>query len=361
MKRWHFIVTIVLILSIPRFIWILHSEKTLNIAVIDKTVPKTDYREHAGLFWLLTKNKIVDENGKSYHIDVDYYGYDPYEKSGDTTFQTEYPLDLIYVTDTYGVYLDDLEELPDGEYSKMIYGGITFTEWNKIMSNKSEHTTLIVEFNTFASPTDSFTSQVIQQNIGLTWSGWTGRYFPDLSVQEIPQWLIDYYEEVNEKTWDLEGHGMVFIHQNGTILLLESEDINGPVNFLLTEIGKKIYSHVINTDYIYWFDINEPNSESVVEAKFNLNVTSNGEEKLKEFGIPITFPAIIHNNSKRTYYFSGDFADYKNYDWAKWAGYKYAKKYWPLLPTREAFYWRTYVPIMESILEGLEHEVELHE
>lgn len=104
-------ITIGLILLGPIFIWNNMPVIPLNIWIIDKTVPIPDYREHKGLMWILNHEKIVDEKtGSALEYDKDYFGFFPINEKiydiRDIPDTKENP-DLIYLTDTYGVYTDD--------------------------------------------------------------------------------------------------------------------------------------------------------------------------------------------------------------------------------------------------------------
>ena len=46
--------------GVPYYFWLKAPELPLKLAVVDKTVPFKDRREHKGLFWLLDQNKFVD-------------------------------------------------------------------------------------------------------------------------------------------------------------------------------------------------------------------------------------------------------------------------------------------------------------
>ena len=53
----------------PFALWNQKQPTTMNIWIVDKTVPNTDYREHTGLLWLLNSKKInSNETTKSRNI-----------------------------------------------------------------------------------------------------------------------------------------------------------------------------------------------------------------------------------------------------------------------------------------------------
>ena len=64
--------------------------------------------------------------------------------------------DLIYIADTYGVYENEfLGDNKEGNFSKPIYGGMSEEEINLISSNLKNKKKLIVEFNSFGTPTSN--------------------------------------------------------------------------------------------------------------------------------------------------------------------------------------------------------------
>ncbi|WP_338750781.1 hypothetical protein [Bacillus sp. FJAT-52991] len=354
MKRILGFVAILLLIFSPRIFWSLTPATNLDIAVIDKTVPKTDYREHSGLFWILENEKIVNDQDETYDIGQDYFGYDPYDQKPFPPFDQSGPLDLIYIADTYGVYSNDLKEKPDGERSRHVYGGMDLLEWNQIMNSRGSQSTLIAEFNSFATPTDSVTRSVMEENLNTEWTGWTGRYFADLNSEEIPPWLIRNYEKQYKKKWTFDGSGIAFVHLSDKVVVLGDQEDRPFVQFQLTKEGTKRYPSVNDSNYMYWFDIVRPKDGAVVEAEYELHLSKKEKEQLKEAQIPTTFPAVIHHKQEKTYYFAGDYADFPKPSFAKWSGSPYL---FSLFTNDESeFYWRSYVPLMRQILTDIEEE-----
>lgn len=356
MKRLLIIMVIIAIALSPRLFWSMKDSKQLSVEVIDKTVPKKDYREHNGLFQVLDYEKIVDSSGKPYDIGKDYFGFDPYDGVPGVTYDVDSSPDLIYVTDTYGVYSDDLEDNPAGKRSELIDGGMTLLEWNAIMASKTEHTTLLSEFNSFASPTEESVSTIMQKNLGVRWDGWIGRYFPDLSNDEIPDWLITEYEEQTGQKWTFKDEGLAFVHNKGEIVVLDEKGNNGQVEAIPTKLGKDKFPSIRTTPYLYWFDIIEPLAGTDELARYSLNLTETGTSIVKKAGIPTEFPAIVHNSSNQTYYFAGDYADFEKRAFTKWQGFP--KMYTYFASDLSEFYWNMYFPMMSDILNQIHEEKE---
>ncbi|AQQ54001.1 hypothetical protein [Planococcus lenghuensis] len=124
---------IIFFLMQPFFLWLLEPEETLDVAVLDKTVPQENYREHHGLIWLLQHYKYRAAEGEPYRNIADYYGFIPDEADESYGIRTLPPsldgTDLIYVADTYGVYKEDLawnEEIASGDALELCWLVNTF-------------------------------------------------------------------------------------------------------------------------------------------------------------------------------------------------------------------------------------------
>lgn len=354
MKKIIIFFTIVLIVISPFLYWVLKPTTELDIAVVDKTVPKKDYREHNGLFWILENKKISKPNGDLYNLSQDYFGFDPLGQKENNSYDLKGNLDLIYIADTYGVYNDDLQEIPEGERTEKIYGGMTLLEWESIMNSKDEDTTLIAEFNSFASPTEEAVRSIMEGNLSVSWTEWIGRYFKDLNSDEIPSWLIKNYETQYKEKWNFEGPGLAFVHSSDQVVVLDRNDSKKFVTLQLTSKGKKELNRVKSSNYMYWFDIIEPAIETDVLAEYKVDLSSEGEDQLKKAGIPTTFPAIIHNEKNKTYYFAGDYTDYSNNKFAKLE--KIDTVFKIISHGNSEFYWSTYVPLMNEIFGGIIEE-----
>ncbi|WP_217586103.1 hypothetical protein [Lentibacillus saliphilus] len=340
----------VFILSLPFLIWAFIPKTTMDIAIVDKTVPRTDYREHLGLFQILWQQKLVKPNGENYDLGNDYFGYDPYEQAPLPPYNVgDQNLDLIYISDTYGVYSDDIEEKPDGDRSELIYGGMSLEEWNAVMASKGPDTTLIAEYNTFASPTDRKMSRVIQQNLGVTWTGWIGRFFEDFTSDEVPAWLVANYEEQYETPWPFTDSGIAFVHDDDHIIIVETDIMP---QFKPTERGSARFEKLRSSSYGYWFDVVTPARNQAILANYHLNVSDQTVKELKRSGLSQTFPAVLHDEKEDIFYFAGDYADYPNRAHMNWVGSTFM--FQVFAKDERAFYWRSYVPLMQHILTDIQ-------
>ena len=358
---------LLLLLLLPLLVWWLQEDKPLKVAIIDKTVPTESYREHKGLSWILNHGRHSKEDGARYQAESDYFGFMPDEKEEDYQVRNIIDLDtnydLIYLADTYGVYQEDLP-WKDGndELSELVYGGLKMDEWQTVKQRVlDDGSDLVVEFNTFASPTERAVSADMEEFLGLEWSGWTGRYFPELAADaEVPEWIIANYEQDNEK-WEFTGGGFVIVEDDGGKIIVLSEergDIAGAdgLHVKFTEAGEEAFGLDGSPSFDYWFDINEATAADVL-AEYEWELSDKGEQLLSEEGIPANFPAILHRtvNDSAVYYFAGDFVDVEDVPaFYQYSGLAKLKALFSLdiFSGTDTFYWKTYVPVMQTVMAG---------
>ncbi len=354
------------VLALPTIVWHLQKTEPLSVAIIDKTVPTENYREHHGLTWLLNFNRYTKDDGNPYSKESDFFGFVPDEK------EQEYQIrpvpdslegsDLIYVADTYGVYEEDLSwnESTSGPPS-LVYGGMDMNEWQTIKGQVLDGgSDLVVEFNSYSSPTDNTVRQNMTEFLGVNWTGWSGRYFTELadSGEEVPAWVISRYE-TSQKLWDFQGSGFVLVNDKKEEIVVLSEEKNevgaDGIRLQFSEQGEERFGLSDSPAFQYWFDISEPVSADTVMANYDWDLTNAGSKILAEHGIPDSFPAIVQQqkSSATTYYLAGDFVDISKVpSFYQYAGYSKAMS-WLSLAKPEAdtnFYWQTYAPLMKTIL-----------
>ncbi|MCA1029824.1 hypothetical protein LCL95_02105 [Bacillus timonensis] len=357
-------VLIVAVVSSPFWLWQLKSSKTLEVLIIDKTVPDETYREHKGLMWILNHLKYIQGDGTTYHLKKDYVGF--YPKKNQEYGIREIPSDLksyplIYLADGYGVYEEEFyEENLEGKRSNIIYGGMTAEDVEIIEKALYENNpTFIAEFNTFASPTEEEVKKDFYKLLNISWTGWIGRFFEDLESVEVPVWVKDNYEKQSGESYAFTGEGYVFVDRNDQVVILDGKEVTKEgVLFQFTKQGEEHFQSYAKVSYNYWFDIVSPVEEKDVLATYTLSVTKKGEEKLNDAGIPTIFPAVTQykNTNYTSYYFSGDYADqgelpniYQTVGFTKLKQWFSPDQSLSTLP----FYWKAYVPMMNAIL----HEV----
>ncbi|OES46704.1 hypothetical protein [Domibacillus iocasae] len=347
-KKWIVLPGILFLLLLPRLIWELSETKEEKVVILDKTVPTDDKREHRALSWVLKHLHFSTFGGED-----DYYGYFPEKKTKEKALpESLKDADVIYAVDTYGVY---------DEENNLVYGGLEMSEWEAIKQQTADHpTTLIMEFNTFASPTKQDVKNDMASFLHTKPTGWTGRAFQDLSKDnnELTEGIISLYEADGEK-WTFKGSGFVLVNEEQEKVIVlsdESGDLNSTkLTMDFTPEGKRITGLNKAAPYTYWFDITVPENTNDILANYQWDLSQKGKAAVEREGIPLSFPAVIHHAYEQSdlFYFAGDFADTAEvssvYKYAGFASMRALITPSTLYP-EQAFFWKTYVPLMKGVL-----------
>jgi hypothetical protein len=372
-KSWLLIVVAFLLLLTPfimHWIWLLKAAKPLDIILIDKTVSDLEKNEHASFTWLLNNLKIVKSSTKELYALDDYYGFFPlkgekfkladFEHLDKTRLEKLANVQVIYITDTYGVYSNEwYKHEKVSERSNLIYGGLTEKEIMLLRHLKEQKKLIIAEFNCIGSPTTSNIRRDFEELFRVKWTGWVGRYFENLSQTntDIPRWLINNYKQQHKNNWAFEKSGIAFVNETDQIeILQEGSD-------LITAMPL-IYSHEANANefnipkkipYPYWFDIMQTDDVNIPVSLYHINTTSRGDSIMSKNGISTTFPAVLRHSGDdyQFYYFAGDFADnHISKKLSNYSGIAFMKSVLSSFheDNREDFYWNYYYPLMSKIL-----------
>lgn len=356
--------------------WIITPNTKLVIAIIDKTVLTKKGQEHISLNWVLNNKKFTKTSDKPYNVSQDYFGFFPqedekYKLKGLERFshskldQLSNDADLVYFTDTYGIYNNEWFHNGDiNERSGILYGGLSDKDIQLLKLMKEKRKLIITEFNTIGSPTAKENRRSFEELFQLKWTGWTARYFDNLDIKknkEIPAWLIRNYKNTHGDSWPFTRSGIAFVNNNNEVIILEEgTHLNESMPRIVTnEKFQKEYGLPESIKYPFWFDIIVPNipvNESVSE--FEINANKDGIDILKESGIPLSFPAVTRHlkDDYSFFYFSGDFADnpvplissyFKGIRFFK--GFFYDERN---IMERGSFFWNFYKPLLSNILEN---------
>jgi hypothetical protein len=238
---------------------------------------------------------------------------------------------------------------------------MTNTELRFLQIMKAKGKTSICEFNTIASPTSSDIRHNFENEFGMKWSGWTGRYYETLDSTknaELPRWMKRNYLAQHNNRWPFKEAGIVFIKDDDRIEILEYKThLDVEIPFILTnKLYQARYGVPAEIKYSFWFDIIETAPQNQIISMYHLAPNYKGQKLLKQYGIPETFPAVIAHDSTdyKFYYLAGDFCD--NPIELRSARLKYVEKISWLFCTGKAqerltFFWNFYRPLMKSILE----------
>ena len=352
----------VLVISFPFLAWQMQQPKFIHAVIVDKTVPNQTYREHKGLMWVLNNLKYFNRETKgAFQYDQDYYGFFPLPDNNYNIKDlpnTAKDVDLTYLADTYGVYTEDFyQNNMSGNRSDLIYGGTDLEDIQFIKHVMSKTNMLIGEFNILESPTGEEARNELEAMFQVKWSGWSGRYFIDLSSKnsEIPLWLIEDYKKQYKTEWNFSGPGFAFVKNDNTVIVLRqgTEVGNDLIRVVFTPEALTEFNVKNNIRYYYWFDIVENTGDSELLANYSLDLTVKGTKVFEQFDLRGTFPAIVCSRSPYTsYYFAGDYSD--NIMIPSWnSSYLPFAKKWLTIDVEgdpAAFYWKVYYPLIQDIL-----------
>jgi len=369
-------------LLFPVILWLLWVVKPVhktNILIIDKTVFTREAIKHRTFNWMLSHLKYVKPDGSFYSVPVDYLGFFPLKddqfKIKDLSKLSKNQIDslasktdLTFFTDTYGIYHHEWyrDSIGTAEHSEKVYGGLDSNDVLFIKSMMEKKKLILAEFNFFATPTTSAVRAEVENLLGLKWSGWSGRYYEQLDTiesPELPKWIVRLYKKQHGNRWPFTKSGIVFVHSNETIEILEKGtdlDFEVPVvkSFDYTvskfSVPKKI-------SYPYWFDITlSTNTNNRVLSYYEISANERGDSILRINNIPGIFPAAFENlKDSRFYYFCGDFTDSPIYKTPKkMIGIKYLELFVLNendLNDRTPFFWRYTLPMTSKILNDYFH------
>jgi len=370
--RWSWAAILLLLtFLVPRIVHGVRPERRLPLVALDKTVPFENRLEQRSFFWLLDHLKIVKDDGSRYDVDRDYIGTEPAPRAGDPPVRTRDLVDadverarLLYLIDTYGVYEGDLASgsamRAALERSRKIYGGLTAEEARAVRRAADNGVTVLAEFNTWASPTGAAARTIMEELLGVRWTHWLGRYFPDLDDEgDVPGWLRRNYEREWSKPWEFRGPGYALVRDDEAVeVLLPGRHVRHPG--LTLERSRPVDPLLADAHdgvpYFYWFDVVEPAEKTRVLAQYAWHLKPEGERRLRARGLPVRFPAVTLRANGRSgaapascYYLAGDFADnVLGERGVPLAGYLRLRSWLP--STDQSFFWRFYAPMMRELL-----------
>ena len=385
MKSRLILLTLLFFLLTPawmRLAWEFTPKKVMNLMIVDKTVLNSSSVKHRSVNWILDHEKYIKSDSTFYEIDKDYYGFFPGENENytirDFDNMSDEELDSVadkndalYFTDTYGVFVNEWYRHRDiHEESHSIYGGLSEKDMKMMQKMKERKKLLLAEFNMIGMPTPADVRHNFENTFRMKWTGWMARSITSLDTidnPDLPLWIVRAYKKTNSGRWPFKNAGMLFIHENGTVLVLEQgKDLREAIPTIITDKQNQSRFGVPGTIiYPYWMDIwkNETDSNAV-QAKYIINVTPEGLATLGANSIPTVFPAIIeHRGDYRLFYFCGDFADNPTkFRFAKLSGItglKFLMYNAKDQTDRNRFFWEFYLPLMQNIFNDYYRELPL--
>lgn len=355
--------------------WLITPNTKMVLAIVDKTVLSKKGQEHISLNWILNHEKYTKTSDKAYEVSRDYFGFFPednekFRLKGLESFsysqleQLSRDADLVYFTDTYGIYNNEWFQNGDlNERSGLLYGGLSDKDVYLLNQMKQKNKLIIAEFNTIGSPTSYRNRKKFEDMFRMKWTGWTARYFDNLNIREnkeIPAWLIRNYKNSHKGAWPFKKSGIAFVNNNDEVVILEQDThlTRSMPHILTSESYQEKYSLPESIKYPFWFDVIVP-AENINTAvsTFQIRANEEGLAQLKEAGIPSAFPAVLKHSGDDYdfFYFSGDFADNPvSLESSYFMGIGFFKGLFydeRNVMERGSFFWNYYKPLLTEILE----------
>ncbi|HUX97703.1 MAG TPA: hypothetical protein VMV47_18370 [Bacteroidales bacterium] len=363
------ILAVILFLPLINLIrWTFQEKKPMDIILVDKTVPALERENHKSINWILTNERFVKkEKKRSYSYRKDYYGFYPIRPLREKQWgRNDYRLtdlislaeknDAVYFADTYGVFFNDwYKGINRSRKSRKLYGGLNNNDFLLIKEMKDRNKLIIMEYNSFDYPTAQFESVRTQEKLGITASGWTGKYFTSLDTtqQDFPIWMTTMYRKQYKKPWVFNKSGVVIIKEKEIIVLEEGTYLKNSMPHIITnEENCNKYNVAGSVAFDQWFDIIDPLKNNVI-SKFKLETTPKGDSLLMSNFVSNEFPAVVQDPvTNSIYYFSGDFAHTDVPVWTsrflgvhKLKGLLYSEK----PDDMRRFFWLYYRPLVNGI------------
>lgn len=373
-KRWVLGILLLILVSLPVVsivVWYLSPQYPINLLIVDKTVVTPEANEHRSFNWILKHEKFVKPDNSFYEIE-DYRGFFPLDSqkyyindldlySDEQLDSLSDTLDMVYFTDTYGVYYNEWYRHKDEtEHSEIIYGRTSSNDFDFMQKMHEKQKLIITEFNTIASPTNVSIRKKMEDEFGVRWSGWVGRYFFSLDTAknpELPHWVVELYKEQYGNEWPFKESGIVLVHESEEIVILDNAtDLLHEVPIINTD---RYYQEFFGVNeyirYPFWFDITHLEYDDLVVSTYKIHTNLRGDSILDYHNIPKEFPAVLGDHIiNRFYYFAGDFCDNPI---AFSAVYSRGIEYLDFflynnqdLADRKKFFWTYYRPLMTKIM-----------
>ncbi len=355
----------------PSIQWFRLPSLDLKVLVVNYTMPYREDRTHRGLFWLLGRMKVKPPPRQSSWNSVrDYIGYRPgrHPRFAERLSDRKHPRpDLLYVTDTYGVYRDDLKEEWRRLYidrSPLVFGGLSMKDTHLIQRWVAGGTHLFLEFNSMCSPTGSKSRRALQAMVGVSWTSWIGRVFPNPNDSLVaPRWLKRDFEKQYPKRTFPSLPTLFLFHDKGKILYVSDRNLKKIVpRILLTPLGKKRFSKAFSgLSYSYWFALTRllPKQRAHVYATLQLPRHSGFAQILERNHLSVVGPVFTERRCarrSRCFYMAADLSGvgfdvggFRRTDALMWRQLTTPQ----FTHNKMASFWLFYVPVMMALLPEL--------
>lgn len=359
--------------------WSSRAYEDLAVMVVDYTVPFDNYREHVGLFWLLNHRKIrppgsprmAADEGRPWELSRDYVGYKPSDRDHPERvgLVDRSHAQLIYLTDTYGVYRDDLKHTDSRvahmDYTTLVFGGLSDGDVHALSDFAAHGGELIAEFNTFCDPTSPEARAHIAPVFGVEWTDWVGRVFADpYDESDVPHWLPREYGRQYPGRELPHSPILLLIARDGRLAVFGGPSLGDVApRIMMTQSGKKRFPAAAgDVPYYFWFSIMRARPGAAVQARLRMPKLAGLSDLVARIDADAEPPAFVEQ--ARAHYFVGDFADLDfdpgpyDSDAALTDGAKHVSALSSM--TAAPAFWRFYAPVMDQLLREAEARAHKH-
>jgi hypothetical protein len=355
-------------LWLAHLVWTLEAPSPRSVATVNYTVPFANYQLHAALHWALDHAKVPPpERTQRWRPHLDYIGYRPDDRANPERLSDRAldSFDTLYLADTYGVYDADL--LPDSlrtstphlVTSPLRFGGINSADVEALHQHLDAGGDLITEFNVLAPPTVAAASTALQDMLGVSWTGWTGRVFPTLRDRdEVPPWLIERFEEQYPGRGLPDVPSLVLVSEQGSLVVLSDGGFSNVVpSIQITAAGRDRFGRRhAHAPYFGWFALVHATESATTYATFTLPSRLLRVPEWAQAGLDLTFAAVTERTVGRSnrLYFCFDASNMDEVPTAyRLAGLSRMQallhRRHDVLSTQPAF-WQVYVPMVRAFL-----------
>ena len=373
MKRFFKIARVLVLIGVlavpfwgPLLHWELQPISHRSVIVVDYTVPADNYDPHNGLMWVLNHAKVQSaSDDRLWQSDRDYIGYYPEDRDNPLALADAIvgAPDLIYLADTYGVYEMDLEIIEGTRIqptrSPQIFGGLSSEDVDVIEEMTNDGRDLFVEFNSLPPPTGEAERARMEEILGVQWTGWVGRIFPDLhDVSDVPDWFVPYFEERFPGSELPTDPSLVLFSYSGELIVVSDPDYTSIVPRLqFTSVGRDRFGNVrADAPYFKWFGLFEPGPMTITIGEIHLPAAIQRSGAFHTAELGLTYPAMMEyvDGQSHRYMLAFDGGNipfepgrYNSSGVFRFQGLMNRRK--DFLSTKPAF-WQFYVPVMTRIL-----------
>ncbi len=288
---------IVILTIVGTIWWRLAPTHRVDVLVYDQTVANDRYPDHAVLDQIFEYHRVPFELGE------DYVGSAPGGNAPHGEWPTDRP-ELIILADLYGLYADDEGEL-DEFGDQRITDRLTQSQAEDVQRWVDDGTPAYGEFGLVTEPTAATTGLVFEETFGFQQTQWALKPYDDL------QQVSPRIQSLDRDGWPHEGPGWIIVSVEGGGRDVDQQVIVVPDAQLLSPLpiveGGPPGSGGGSAPFGGWIGIVEAHEDSVVDARFRLDVAPQAAQILASVGVPLEFPALVRTD--RTLYFAGDGLD----------------------------------------------------